>query len=55
MQWRTAQTIAEAVSQDQDTADVAIAYAIGKDWLIGEGSPPHSICLTDDGRRVCVS
>jgi hypothetical protein len=55
MQWRMAQAIGEAVGIDEVAADVAIAYAIGKDWLIGGGRPPHSICLTDDGRRVCVS
>ena len=21
-------------------------------WLVGEGDPPHSICLTDDGRGL---
>jgi hypothetical protein len=55
MQWRMAQAIGEAVGIDEAAADVAIAYAIGKDWLTGGGRPPHSICLTDDGRRVCVS
>ena len=40
----------EAVGIDEATADAAIAYAIGKDWLIGGGSQPHSICLTDAGR-----
>ena len=50
VQWRMAQTIAEAVGLDEATADAAIAYAIGTDWLIGGGSQPHSICLTDAGR-----
>jgi hypothetical protein len=35
--------------------DTAIAYSVERDWLNAAGSPPHSICLTDDGRRVCVS
>jgi hypothetical protein len=33
MQWRMAQTIGQAVGQDEATADLAIAYAIGKDCL----------------------
>jgi hypothetical protein len=37
---------------DYETADAAIAYAIEKRWLIREGKPPHSICLTDDGRAM---
>jgi hypothetical protein len=43
-----------AVGQDEATADLAIAYVVERDWLIAAGNPPHSICLTDDGRRVCV-
>jgi hypothetical protein len=34
-----------------DDADAAIAYAV-EGWLLGEGDPPHSICLTDDGRDL---
>jgi hypothetical protein len=30
--------------------DMAIAYAVQRDWLIAAGNPPHSICLTDEGR-----
>jgi hypothetical protein len=33
-------------------ADAAIAYAIERDWLIGGGNPPHSICLTESGRAL---
>src|SRR5260370_5236774 len=52
MQSRMAQTIAEAVGQDEATADAAIAYAIGREWLIRGGAPPHSIFLAGDGRRM---
>ena len=42
--------IARLVTIDYETADAAIAYAIQKGWLIGEGEPPQSICLTEGGR-----
>jgi hypothetical protein len=35
---------------DYQTADEAIACAIGKGWLIGEGKPPHRICFTNECR-----
>lgn len=35
-----------------ETLDAALALAIGKGWMTGEGSPVHSVCLTDDGRRL---
>jgi hypothetical protein len=37
-----------------DDADAAIAYAVERDWLIAAGNPPHSICLTDDGRVMAA-
>ncbi len=55
MQYRMAQTIAKAVGQDEAAADAAIAHAIEKRWLIGEGKPPYSICLTNDGRAMAAS
>jgi hypothetical protein len=48
MQWRMAQTIGEAIGIDEAAADVAI---VQRDWLIADGNPPHSICLTDAGRE----
>jgi hypothetical protein len=42
--------IGPAVGQDEATADMAIAYAVERDWLIAAGNPPHSICLMDTGR-----
>jgi hypothetical protein len=35
---------------DDAAASQAIAYAVERDWLLTEGQPPHSICLTDAGR-----
>jgi len=34
------------------TLDAALALAIGNGWMTGEGKPVHSVCLTDDGRRL---
>jgi hypothetical protein len=50
LQWRMVRLIGPAVGQDEATADMAIAYAVERDWLIAAGNPPHSICLTDAGR-----
>jgi hypothetical protein len=50
LQWRMVRSIGPAVGQDEATADMAIAYAVERDWLIAAGNPPHSICLTDEGR-----
>ena len=54
-QWRMVQLIGPAVGQDEATADMAIAYAVERGWLIAAGSPPHSICLTDDGRAMVAN
>jgi hypothetical protein len=43
MQYRMVRRIARSVAFDYETADAAIAYAIQKGWLIGEGEPPHSV------------
>jgi hypothetical protein len=50
MQWRMVRTLVIAAGMDDAPANAAIAYAIEKGWLIGEGEPTHSVCLTDDGR-----
>jgi hypothetical protein len=50
MEYRMVRLIARLVTIDYETADAAIAYAIQKGWLIGEGEPPQSICLTEGGR-----
>ncbi len=36
----------------EDEIDEALAEAIAKGWMLGEGRPPHSVCLTETGRRV---
>jgi hypothetical protein len=48
------QLIGPAIGQDEATADMAIAYAVERDWLIAAGNPPRSICLTDDGRVMAA-
>jgi hypothetical protein len=55
LQWRMVRLIGPAVAQDEATVDAAIAYAVEQDWLIAAGSPPHSICLTDDGRTLSAT
>jgi hypothetical protein len=52
MQYRMAQTFGKAVGLDEAAADVAIVYAVAQGWLIAEGNPPHSICLTESGRAL---
>jgi hypothetical protein len=47
MHWR-AVAIGQAAALDD--ASAAVAYAAGQDWLLTEGQPPHSICLTESGR-----
>lgn len=34
------------------TLDAALARAIEKRCMTGEGKPAHSVCLTDEGRRL---
>jgi hypothetical protein len=51
LQWRMVRLIGPAVGQDEAAVDSAIAYAVERDWLIAAGSPAHSICLTETGRR----
>jgi hypothetical protein len=55
MQWRMVRLIARSVALDYETVDAAIVYAIQKGWLIGEGEPPHSVCLTDEGRVLSAT
>jgi hypothetical protein len=51
MQWWKARLMARSVAFDHETADAAIVYAIQEGWLISVGEPPHSVCLTDAGRK----
>jgi hypothetical protein len=50
--WQMVRLMARPVAFDYETADAAIEYAIKKGWLICVGEPPHSVCLTDDGRNL---
>jgi hypothetical protein len=36
----------------EQALDQAVAVAISKGWMLGEGTPPHSACLTEARRRV---
>ena len=50
MEYRMVRLMARVLALNHETADAAIGNAIQKGWLIGKGEPPHSICLTDEGR-----
>jgi hypothetical protein len=52
MQWRTVESIGQTVGLDD--ASAAIAHGAGQDWLLTEGQPPHSICLTEGGRVMAA-
>jgi hypothetical protein len=52
-QWCAAQAIGRAIGLDDPGA--AVAYAIGRDWMLGGGAPPHSISLTEAGRVVSAA
>jgi hypothetical protein len=49
LQYRLLAPIARASGLGE--AEVAVIDAVRRGWLIVEGEPPHSIALTDDGRR----
>ena len=34
------------------TLEAALALAIERGWMTGEGRPVHSVTLTDEGRRL---
>ena len=50
MRWATVDSIMAGAAVPEAAADDAIAFAVAQDWLLAEGQPPHSICLTDAGR-----
>ena len=52
MQWRTVEPIATGAGLGD--ASAAIAYAVERGWLLTEGVPPHSVCLTDGGRVMAA-
>jgi triosephosphate isomerase len=46
--------IAQSIGFDAAAAEAAVALAIEQRWLIGTGKPPHSVCLTDEGRNLAI-
>ena len=55
MHWCTVDSIMAAAGVADAAADDAIAYAVERDWLLAEGRPPHSICLTEGGRVMVAN
>lgn len=52
-QWVPTATIARLVMvKDEAFLDAALQVGIDQGWLIVEGG--HSVCLTDEGRRLVV-
>jgi len=45
--WVMVQDLAARLGLEDKVLDAAVARAIEKGWLIGEGEPPHSVCLKD--------
>jgi hypothetical protein len=55
MQYRMVRPIVITADLNDAAAEAAIAYAVEKGWLItvvADDEPPHSICLTDAGRKL---
>ena len=50
MEYQMVRLIARLVAIDYETADAAIAHAVGQGWLFTKGEPPHRICLAYAGR-----
>jgi hypothetical protein len=50
MEYQMVRLIARLVAIDYETADAAIARAVGQGWVIVEAG--RSICLTDAARRL---
>ena len=54
VQYRMVAPIAQSIGFDAAAAEAAVALAIEQGWLIGTGKPPHSVCLTDEGRNLAI-
>jgi hypothetical protein len=52
VQYRMVAPIAQSIGFDAAAAEAAVALAIEHRWLIRTGEPPHSVCLTDEGRNL---
>jgi hypothetical protein len=52
VRWVTVQQIARRIRIHHSSAIAAVRWAVGRGWLIAEGSPPHSICRTNGGQAL---
>jgi hypothetical protein len=52
MRWVALQQVARRLQIHRSSAAAAVRVAVDDGWLIGEGEPPHSVCLTDAGRAL---
>jgi hypothetical protein len=56
MQWRMLGSLAQGLKFTDDEMGAAILAAAEREWILVDelaakgDAPPHSICLTDDGR-----
>lgn len=50
MQWRSAMVIAAKATLREDQLEHAVTHAVSAGLILVEGG--HSVCLTDEGRRV---
>jgi Mn-dependent DtxR family transcriptional regulator len=55
MRWVALQQVARRLKVHRSSAATAVRVAVDGGWLIGEGEPPHSVCLTDAGRAMAAS
>jgi hypothetical protein len=55
MRWVALQQVARRLQIHRSSAAAAVRVAVDGGWLIGEGNPPHSICLTVDGRTLSAT
>lgn len=53
MRWVSVQELGlQHPDLSEQALDQAVAVAIAKGWMLGEGKPPHSVALTESGRRT---
>jgi hypothetical protein len=46
MHWVMVGDLGTALGLHEEVLDAAVQQAIAKGWLIGEGKPPHSVCIS---------
>jgi hypothetical protein len=54
MRWVALQQVARRLQIRRTFVTEAVRVAVNSGWLIGEGEPPHSVCLTDQGRAMAA-